>query len=144
MRFITPRGLGGLGWGVPAAIGAKLAAPSSPVICIAGDGGFAYLWSELGTLARNELPVVIVILNNQRLGFQVAAEDRLMGGHSPGAEFKPVDHAGLARAAGCRALRIEDPSALAPALRDALASNGPVLLDVIVDPDAVPPINGLE
>ena len=71
-------------------------------------------------------------------------EAALMGGHSPGAEFKPVDHAALARAAGCRAVRIEDPSVIAPALRDALAANGPVLLDVIVDPDAVPPINGLE
>lgn len=144
MRFISPRGLGGLGWGLPAAIGAALAAPDSPVVCIAGDGGFGYVWSELETLTRCRLPVTLVILNNQRLGFQVIAEDKTMGGHSPGAEFRPVDHAAMARSAGCAGLRIEDPAEIGPALQTALASRAPVLLDVIIDPEAVPPIGSLE
>ncbi|MCP5085957.1 MAG: acetolactate synthase catalytic subunit, partial [Rhodobacteraceae bacterium] len=70
MRFITPRGLAGLGWGLPMAIGAKVARPDSPVICMVGDGGFAHVWSELETARRMGTPVVLTVLNNGCLGYQ--------------------------------------------------------------------------
>jgi acetolactate synthase I/II/III large subunit len=64
MRFITPRGLAGLGWGLPLAIGAKLARPHHPVVAIVGDGGFAHSWAEIETMVRSRLPVVVIVINN--------------------------------------------------------------------------------
>jgi acetolactate synthase-1/2/3 large subunit len=147
MRFITPRGLAGLGWGFPMAIGAKVAHPNSPVICMVGDGGFAHVWSELETARRRETSIVLTVLNNGCLGYQKDAEDVKFGRHSTGCYFTPVDHAEIARACGCRGVRIEKPQDYLPALKEALASNETTLLDVITDPLAYPPVtffDGLE
>jgi acetolactate synthase I/II/III large subunit len=73
-RFLTPRGLAGLGWGLPMAIGAKVARPSSPVVALVGDGGFAHSWAELETMVRSDVAVVTIMLNNGILGFQKDAE----------------------------------------------------------------------
>jgi acetolactate synthase-1/2/3 large subunit len=140
MRFITPRGLAGLGWGLPMAIGAKVAHPNSPVLCMVGDGGFAHVWSELETAARQRTPVVLTVLNNGCLGYQKDAEDVKFGRHSENCYFTPVDHAAVARAAGCRGVRIEKASNYLPALREALSSGETTVLDVIIDPMAYPPI----
>ena len=75
MRFLSPRGMAGLGWGLPLAMGAKVADPSRPVFAIVGDGGFAHVWSELETAVRNQTAVVLTVLNNGVLGFQKDAED---------------------------------------------------------------------
>ncbi|MDH5620863.1 MAG: acetolactate synthase catalytic subunit [Gammaproteobacteria bacterium] len=140
MRYITPRGLAGLGWGLPLAIGAKVARPDSPVLCMVGDGGFAHVWSELETAARRKTPIVITVLNNSCLGYQKDAEDVKFGRHSTACYFTPVDHAAIARATGCRGVRIEQPGDYLPALREALASNVTTVLDVITDPAAYPPV----
>jgi acetolactate synthase-1/2/3 large subunit len=140
MRFITPRGLAGLGWGLPLAIGAKVARPDSPVLCMVGDGGFAHVWSELETAARRKTPVVLTVLNNGCLGYQKDAEDVKFGRHSTACYFTPVDHAGIARASGCRGIRIEKAGDYLPALREALACNETTVLDVITDPAAYPPV----
>jgi acetolactate synthase-1/2/3 large subunit len=147
MRFLSPRGLAGLGWGLPLALGARVARPDDPVLCMVGDGGFAHVWSELETAARRKAPVVLTVLNNSCLGYQKDAEDVKFGRHSSGCYFTPVDHAAIARASGCRGIRIEKAGDYLPALRDALASNETTVLDVITDPSAYPPItffNGLE
>lgn len=140
MRFITPRGLAGLGWGMPMAMGAKLAHPDRPVICMVGDGGFAHVWSELETARRMNTPVVVTVLNNGCLGYQKDAESIKFGRHSPGLYFESVDHAKVAEACGCRGVRIEKAEDYLPALRDALESNETVVLDVITDPEAYPPV----
>lgn len=147
MRFITPRGLAGLGWGLPLAIGAKVARPASPVLCMVGDGGFAHVWSELETASRRKTPVVLTVLNNNCLAYQKDAEDVKFGRHSTACYFTPVDHAAIARASGCRGMRIEAAEDYLPALREALASNATTVLDVITDPAAYPPVtffDGLE
>ena len=144
MRFVTPRGIAGLGWGLPMALGAKAAAPERPVFCLAGDGGFAHCWSEMETARRMSLPVMLTILNNEGLGYQRDAEDVLFGDHTAACHFQPVDHAMIAKACGWRAARIEDPADYRPALEDALASGEPTLLDVISDFDAAPPITMFE
>jgi len=143
-RFLTPRGMAGLGWGLPMAIGAKLARPQAPVFCIVGDGGFAHVWSELETAQRNKLPLVLAVLNNQILGYQKDAEDVIFGNHTSAVFFEPVDHAMIARACGCRGLRIERAQDIAPALKEGFASNEVTLLDIVTDPAARPPITSFE
>ena len=139
-RFLTGRGLAGLGWGFPAAMGAKIAHPSREVVCIAGDGGFAHMWSELETAARMKVKNTIIILNNQILGYQWHAEDALYGNHTDACQLSPVDHAAIARACGCEGARIENPADFKPALERALRSSVTTVLDVIIDPQAYPPI----
>ncbi len=140
MRFITPRGLAGLGWGLPLAIGAKVARPDAPVICVAGDGGFGHVWSELETVKRTGTNVVLTILNNGVLGYQKDAEDVKFGRHTGACYFAPVDHAAIARACGCRGVRVEHAADYLPAVREALAANETTLIDVHTDPEAYPPI----
>lgn len=144
MRFITPRGMAGLGWGLPLAIGAKSAHPESPVLCMVGDGGFAHVWSELETAHRRQTPIVLTVLNNNCLGYQKDAEDVKFNRHSDNVFFSPVDHAAIARACGCRGVRIERAEDYLPALREALASNQTTVLDVITDPNAYPPITSFD
>jgi acetolactate synthase-1/2/3 large subunit len=144
-RFLTPRGIAGLGWGLPMAIGAQVAlaemGSKGRVVCLCGDGGFAHSWAELETLRRLELPVTVIVLNNGILGYQKHAEEVKFGEHTIAVNFAAVDHAAIARACGVVGVRVEGSAALAPALREALASPAPVLLDVITDPDAKPPIS---
>jgi len=144
MRFITPRGLAGLGWGLPLAIGAKVAHPNSPVLSVVGDGGFAHVWSELETSIRMETPIVLTVLNNGVLAYQKDAEDVKFGGYTSACHFAPVDHAAIARACGCRGVRIETADDYLPAVREALASNITTVIDVVTDPHAFPPITFFE
>jgi acetolactate synthase-1/2/3 large subunit len=140
VRFVTPRGLAGLGWGLPLALGASTAKPGQPVLCLAGDGGFGHVWSELETAHRMRAKIVLTVLNNGVLGYQKDAEDVKFGRHSSAVWFAPVDHAQVARACGCRGVRIERAADYLPALREALAFDGTTVLDVITDPEAYPPI----
>jgi acetolactate synthase-1/2/3 large subunit len=140
MRFLSPRGLAGLGWGLPFAIGARIASPEAPIYCVAGDGGFGHVWSELETARRLGLGFVLMVLNNQVLGYQAHAEDLLFGDHSDVCDFAAVDHAAIARACGCEGWRIEDPGDIGPALDRARASGTVTLLDIVTDPRAFPPV----
>jgi acetolactate synthase-1/2/3 large subunit len=148
MRFLTPRGLAGLGWGLPMALGAKAARPSSPVLCLAGDGAFGHVWSELETARRTGTAVVLTVLNNGVLAYQKDAEDVKLGRHTSACQFTPVDHAQIARACGCRGVTIKRPADYLPAVREALACRETTVLDVDTDPEAYPPItlfdDGLE
>lgn len=139
-RFLTPRGMAGLGWGLPFAIGAQFAAPDKQVFCLSGDGGFGHVWSEMEMLARHQLPVILVILNNQILGYQMHGETVLFGNYTDACEFKPVDHAAIARACGIGGIRIEKAEDFLPQLKEAMATRKPALFDVVVDPNAHPPI----
>ena len=139
-RFITPRGLAGLGWGFPMALGAKVALPNAPVVCIVGDGGFGHCWSELETALRTRTGVVLVVLNNSVLGYQKDAETAKFGRYTSACHFDPVDHRRLAEACGVAAHRIQDPGELGVRLRDALDRAETVLLDVVTDPKAFPPL----
>ena len=143
-RFLTPRGLAGLGWGLPFALGAKVARPDAPVVCLTGDGGFGHVWGELETARRMKLPVVVIVLNNQILGYQKHAELSLFGGFTDVCHFEPVDHAAIARATGCAGVRIENPADFLPALKAALASDAVTVLDVVTDERAHPPITSFE
>jgi len=139
-RFLAPRGLAGLGWGVPLALGAQVADPAARVVALVGDGGFGHVWSELETAVRENLPVVVILLNNGILGFQKHVELVQLGAHTTATDFNPVDHAAIARACGAEAVQVTEAAEVAPALAEALQSGRPYLVEVICDPYAFPPI----
>lgn len=139
-RFLMPRGLAGLGWGFPMAVGAQLARPNAKVFAIVGDGGFAHCWSELETARRMAVNVIVIVLNNQVLGLQRLGEEWIFGTHSDAADLGPVDHAAIARACGCFGERVEAPEDFEGALARALSARCPAVLDVIVDATARPPV----
>jgi acetolactate synthase-1/2/3 large subunit len=143
-RFITPRGLAGLGWGFPMAIGAKLAQPSARVVCITGDGGFAHCWAELESAKRHGVPLILVVLNNGVLGFQINAEESRFDSHTDVCHFGPIDHVGIARACGCDGMRVSNLDELTLALDAARDTRAPYVIDVLVDPQAFPPLTAFE
>ncbi len=134
---------GSLGWGFPAALGAKCAAPDRPVVCFTGDGGFWYHMSELETAARYGINAVTVINNNRGLtqdkrGDEVAYEGR-EGNSDELWRYTDVDFAHIARTIGCFGIRVEKPSELSGAIEQALASNQPAVVDVVADIDGISP-----
>ena len=141
MRFLAPRGLAGIGWGFPMALGAKVAKPTADVYCVVGDGGFAHVWSEQETAVRMNLKVVLIVLNNGILGFQKHAENIKYGLHTSAVHFAPVDHAAIARACGCQGITVTKPEELGPALELAKAAKTTTVIDVICDENAFPPLS---
>ena len=145
-RFLTPRGMAGLGWGLPMAMGAKIARPDAPVFAMVGDGGFAHVWSELETARRLGTHVVVAVLNNEILGYQKHAELSRYDDHTDAVAFTSVDHAAVAEAAGCRGVRVTDPAEFGPAVEEAFArtDSTTTVIDVMSSPDAHPPITAFE
>ncbi|PQP25088.1 acetolactate synthase catalytic subunit [Rhodococcus opacus] len=141
-RFLSPRGLAGLGWGMPLALGAKAARPDATVLCLTGDGGFGHVWSEFETAVRENLPVVVVLLNNGILGFQKHVELVQFGEYTGAVNFAAVDHAAIATACGADGIRVTDAHEVGDALAKAVASGKPTLVEIICDPHAYPPITG--
>jgi len=127
--FLYPIGSATLGYGVPAAIGAKVACPDRAVVAVVGDGGFLFTAAELATAAKYRLPVVFVVLNDQDFGAIRYLQARLYGRTGEHALVGP-DFLALARAFGVEAYRAGDPDALRPALDKALAHPGPSLVEV--------------
>jgi acetolactate synthase-1/2/3 large subunit len=123
--FLQAAGSGPMGFGIPAALAAKLVNPDRPVVAAVGDGGFAMTMNGLMTAIEHDIPIVVVVFNNHALGW-------VLHGSGPfAAEFKDFDHAAIARAMGCRGVRVEDPTALGPALQEAIAARVPTVIDVI-------------
>jgi acetolactate synthase-1/2/3 large subunit len=141
MRFLSPRGMAGLGWGVPMALGAKLARPDAQVFALVGDGGFGHCWAELETARRMKIDVTTIVLNNGILGYQAHAENVHYGDHTDACEFQAVDHSAIARACGCHAERVADPAEVGPALHRAREAGGFGLIEVMTDPAAFPPLS---
>lgn len=139
-RFITPRGLAGLGWGFPMALGAKVASPEAEVYAVVGDGGFAHTWSELETAARTGVKTIVILLNNGILGFQKHAEHLKFGAATNAVNFVEVDHAAIARAAGCEGIQVHSADDLAKALEQAKLNTKTTLIEVMCDENAYPPI----
>lgn len=131
--FNAATGYGALGYGLPAAIGAALAAPGEPVICIAGDGGVQFTLPELMTAVQERLPVVLVIWNNR--AYREIAEAMLAAGVTPvGCDPLPPDFAHAARSFGVRHVRVAaEPRAVAAALGDCSPVTGPVMIEIMVE-----------
>jgi acetolactate synthase-1/2/3 large subunit len=148
--FLTSGGLGTMGWGFPAAIGAKAARPEVPVVDIAGDGSFGMTENNLATSVKEQLPVIVLILNNGMLGM-VAQWQRLFYNHRYSAvELKRTpDFVKLAEAYGAEGVRVESYQDLDIALKRAIKSDVATVIDVPIDPEEnvlpiVPPGMGLK
>ena len=138
------RAAGSLGWGLPAALGAKCAAPDRPVICFSGDGGFWYHMVELETAARHNINAVIVVNNNRALNQDKRGDDLAYQGISgnPGElyEFSNVDLAKMAEAMGCYGVKVEQPGDIQSAIEQALASGKPAVVEVVTDVEGMAPM----
>jgi acetolactate synthase-1/2/3 large subunit len=135
-RWITSGGLGTMGFGLPAALGAQVAFPDELVIDIAGDGSFEMTLQELSTAQTYELPVKVIILNNGYLGMVRQWQELFWQGRYAGTSFEPFqpDFARLAGAYGVLGQTVRAAGDLEDALREALAHDGPALVDVHVNP----------
>jgi acetolactate synthase-1/2/3 large subunit len=141
------RAVGSLGWAVPAALGAQLAAGGRRVVAVTGDGGVGYHLTEMETAARCGIPAVVVVLNNSGLAFEYH-EQKLHWDNqviSAANDFLPgTDYAAAARALGSHGERVTSPAELDGALRRALAAGVPTLLDVVTDREPLAPVTNYD
>ena len=134
-QLVVPGGIGGMGWGLPAAAATKLVHPDRHVICLIGDGGAAMTLSTLATCVQENLPITVLVANNAGLGM---VRDN-MKGRRIAVDFSPMDFAQMARGMGCEGVRVQDVDALGDALaaaREANRAGRTVVIDVAIDPTA--------
>ena len=140
VRYLQARGSDGINVCLPQALGVQAARPTSPVVALSGDGGIGYHIADLETAVREDLPVTVVVTNNESLGSSKMSQ---LGSFNVdvSTDFAPeVDYAQVARGFGCAGERIEEPARVGPAISEAIEADEPILLDVQVDPYAAPPL----
>jgi benzoylformate decarboxylase len=136
---------GGIGWGLPGALGVKLALPDRPVVALIGDGGAMYTNQALWTAAHYQIGVTVLIINNASYRILKLRTHALKGisaqtGHYVGMDLESprIDFVGLAQSLGVPAERVDKAAEIGPALAHALAQGGPSLIDVGVDGSFMP------
>jgi len=135
-RWINSGGLGTMGFGLPAAVGAKVACPEDTVVCLAGDGSLIMNCQELATCVSQEIPVKVFLMNNGYMGMVRQWQELFWDGRYSSVEMGPSpDWVKLAEAFGATGLRCEDSADLEETMAKALETDGPVLLDVRVSPE---------
>jgi pyruvate dehydrogenase (quinone) len=144
-RYLTPNGRrrvigswrhGTMANALPHAIGAQVSHPGRQVVSLSGDGGLAMLMGELLTVKIHRLPVKLLVFNNASLG--MVKLEMLVGGVPDWqTDHEPHDFSAIARGAGLDAIRIEDPAKVRDGLADGLSRTGPVLIEVVTDPNAL-------
>ncbi|MEC4019910.1 pyruvate dehydrogenase [Streptomyces sp. H27-D2] len=148
-RYLTPNGRrrvigsfthGSMANAMPQAVGAQFLDRKRQVVAMSGDGGFSMLMGDFLTLVQYDLPVKVVLFNNSALGM-VELEMLVAGLPSFGTTYRGTDYAAIARAAGAYGVRVEKPKQVRGALRDAFRHQGPALVDIVTDPNAlsIPP-----
>ena len=140
LGYLQARGSDGINVCLPQALGVKAARPDAPVVALSGDGGIGYHVADLETAAREDLPITVVVTNNSSF-----ASSKMSQIQSHNVEVSTdfaggVDFAQVARGFGCAGERIEDPDRVGPAIAESLDADVPTLLDVRVDPMALPPV----
>ncbi|GMV51224.1 MAG: putative thiamine pyrophosphate-containing protein YdaP [Nitrospirae bacterium] len=138
MEFSASGTLATMANGLPYSLGAGIAFPGRQVVCIAGDGGFSMLMSELATLVKYALPVKIIVLKNNLLGMIKWEQLAFEGNPQYGVDLQPIDFAACARSCGATGLHVEDPADVRDVLRQAFALPGPVVVEAVVDPSEAP------
>jgi acetolactate synthase-1/2/3 large subunit len=139
--LVTSGGLGTMGFGLPAALGAQVGFPGRQVICISGDGGFLMNCQELSTLADLRLPVKLFVLNNHYLGMVAQWQRAFYGSRYASSHLQTAaDFVKIAEAMGVRGMRITSAQAMSAQIEEALAYEGPLLVEVLIpeDEDVLP------
>lgn len=135
---------GSLGWGLPAAIGAKCAAPERPVICFTGDGGVWYHLTELETAVRYGINAVFIINNNASLNQEQNLNEVVYKGRTSGSDelwmLTDADFAAMAESMGAQGIQVTRPGDMASALDKAITSNRPTVIDVKTDIEGIAPV----
>jgi len=135
---------GAMGYGVPAAIAAKIAQPTRPVVCFAGDGDFLMAGQELATAVQFAAPIVILVINNGMYGTIRMHQEKQYPGRVAGTELTNPHFAAYARAFGAVGEIVEDTAQFAPALERSLKSGKPALIELRIDPQAITPTTTLD
>ena len=133
-----------MGYGLPAAVGAKLQFPDRPVICFAGDGDFQMSMQEFGTAVQYGANIVVVLVDNGIYGTIRMHQEREYPRRVHGTDLVNPDFAALARSYGALGFTIETTDQIAPALDTALAADRPALLHLKVDPEGITPTTTIE
>jgi acetolactate synthase-1/2/3 large subunit len=128
---------GAMGYGLPAAIGAKLACPYRTVVCLAGDGGFMMTMSELETVVRYQIPVICIVFNNRMFGTIRMYQERQYPNRVIGTDLTDIDFAALAKALQCNSYQVSTNQAFEAALRDALTQTAPSVIEIKADPEHI-------
>jgi acetolactate synthase-1/2/3 large subunit len=142
-QVIIPRGYGGLGYAIPAVLGAKLAAPQSTVVGLMGDGSFGMSSNELETLGRLGLPVTLIQFNNSCFGWIKVSQKLYQEGQYHCVDFSSdTDHPAIARGFGLQGVRVEHPQDVGGVIREALTSKQPTFIDIITESEVaeLPPV----
>lgn len=140
-KFISSGGLGTMGFGFPAAIGAKVACPEDVVVSINGDGGFLMVCQELATVHDYDLPVIAIVLENRTLGMVYQWQSLLYNERHSQTKFKDSpDFVKLAESFGINAERITKPGETRDALSKAIKDNEAIVLDIVIDPEEALPM----
>ena len=134
--FFSSTGLGTMGWGFPAAIGAKVAKPDVPVVDIAGDGSFAMTENSLATAVLEDIPVIVFVLNNSTLGMVAQWQRTFYQRRMIGVDEKHCpDYVKLAESYGAQGIRAQSMDELDRAIKTALSSNVATVIDIPIDPE---------
>jgi acetolactate synthase-1/2/3 large subunit len=128
--FFCPGGTAGMGWGLPAAVGLKVVYPDQPVVCVTGDGGYMMTVNALSTAMQYQLPIICVVFNDNALGM---VRHHQPEGRRIASEFVETDNAAVARGFGAFGVQVKDSRDLPDAIRQALASGLPSVIDVVID-----------
>jgi acetolactate synthase-1/2/3 large subunit len=128
--FISPGYQGTLGWGVPTALGVKCARPDAPVVAVSGDGGFLFNAQELATAVQQRIAVTIVLVNDNAYGNVRRIQTDMFGNRLIGSDLHNPDFQKFVESFGALALRATSPDELRVALRTALKSDGPAVIEV--------------
>jgi acetolactate synthase-1/2/3 large subunit len=142
-HFITNRAHGALGYALAASVGAQVGRPDAKVVAAMGDGSFGMCVGEFETIVRLGLPITTVVFSNSVYGWIKAGQKSGFGGRYFAVDFSRTDHAAVAAAYGVKSWRVEQPGELERVMREAIAHDGPTLVDVIAQPlqDAAAPVS---
>jgi len=141
-RVLIPRSFGGLGYAIPAVVGAWYARPDARPVALFGDGSLGMSTGELETIARLNVPAVMIHFNNGCFGWIKTLQSLHSKSKFMSVDFTPGDMSKLASVYGIRSWRVETPAQLEQALDEAFAHNGPGFLDVVTEPliNEIPPV----
>jgi acetolactate synthase-1/2/3 large subunit len=131
--YLTTSYMGTLGFGFPAALGAKVARPKAPVVAISGDGGFLFAASELATAVQHGINTVTVVFNDDAYGNSNRDQRERFGGREIGTKLHNPDFAKFAESFGADGIRLAKGDDFGPALKEAIGNDRPTVIEVPMD-----------